>query len=215
MLGRGGQLFGQGGQDAWSGFEQGHMKAALVENFKPIVPQGASRIVQLGGQFHPGRAAADDRDAHLFVGGGIIHHRPADAQAVVEQAGAEAVRLHAAVEVEAVLFHPRHTEVVRHRSHRQREDIIADGVGFDQRAAVLVLYGGKADGLGRAVNPVAGRGMQPGRTFVAPDAFKLGKFGFARDQDFGNLGFRRQDGLQRCGRVGASPRCDRKVRPDG
>jgi hypothetical protein len=44
-----------------------------------------------------------------------------------------------------------------------------------RRAAI----GRGGDHGGGAVNSVASRGMQPGRTLFAPDAFKLGKFGFA------------------------------------
>ena len=106
VLRRGRQFFGQGGQDARARFEQRDMHAALVEHFEPVMPQRAGRVVKLGGEFDARRAAADDRDADLLVGGRIVHHRPADAQAVVEQPGAKPVGLHAAVEVDAMFLRP-------------------------------------------------------------------------------------------------------------
>ena len=118
------------------------------------MPERAGGVIEFRGQFHAGCSATDNRDADLLVGCGVVHHRPAHAQAVVEQAGTEPVGLHAAVEVEAMLGHPRHAEIVRHRAQRDREDIIADGVSGDQLAPILVLHRRKADGLGRAVDPV-------------------------------------------------------------
>ena len=146
------KLVRQGGENAPAGLQQGHAHPALVEDFKTVVPERACRIVELCRQLHARRPAADDRHAHLLVGTRIVHHGPADPQTVVQQPRAEAVGLFAAVEVEAMLLHAGHAEIVRDRSQRQRKDVVADRVARDQLAAVLVLDGGEADRLGPAVD---------------------------------------------------------------
>ena len=86
-----GEPLGQRGQDARAGLDQGDLQPALVEHLEPVMAQRGGRVVQLGGQLDAGRAAADDGDADMRVGRRVGAHRARHAQAVVEQAVAEAV----------------------------------------------------------------------------------------------------------------------------
>jgi hypothetical protein len=94
----GGKLVGQRRQDARAGLDQRHLQALFVEHLQPVKAQRRSGGIELGGQFDAGSAAADDGDARKGIGLRVSRHLARHAQALVEQAAAEAIGIGAAIE---------------------------------------------------------------------------------------------------------------------
>ena len=148
----GGEFFGQCRQDARPGLDQRHLQALFVEHLQPVKAQGRGGRIEFSRKLHPGCAAADDGNTGKGIGIRIGGHRPRHAQALVEQAAAEAIGIGTRIERNRVFAHPRRAEIIRHRSDRQHQIIVTNAVAADDFGTVLVENRRDDDLLRGAIN---------------------------------------------------------------
>jgi hypothetical protein len=125
-------------QDARAGLDQRDLQPALVEHLQPVVAQRRGGVVELGGQLDAGGPGAHDRHPDEGIRLGVLAQRARGAQALIQQLVAEAVRLRAVVEKQAVLRHPGRAEVVGDRAGGDHQVVIAGAMTPDQLAPILI-----------------------------------------------------------------------------
>src|SRR5574344_393057 len=154
LVGGGGQLVGQGRQDARTGFQNADMHVFRADMVQPVVGQHFGGIAKLGGQLHTGSTGTDNGHADLFVvcGTGV------GTQVFAKQALVKVPCVLQAVEKNAMLAGTCGAEVVGQTAHSQHQTVVMNAAAGYQFAALVVEGGGQLDGFGITVK--AGKAAQ-------------------------------------------------------
>ncbi len=150
IVGRLGDARRQGGQDAIAGLDQDDAKVALrVDPVEPVGDDGASGVVQLGGELGSRRAGADNGDMQLAgTDRSVLVLR---AQAGVDQTVVEPAGLLGGLQRHGVFRRARRAEIVGDAADGDDQRVVTDRRLRADFAPLDILRGGQGDGFGVAV----------------------------------------------------------------
>ena len=184
LVRRGRELFRQCRQNARSGFEQRDPKPALVEVLESVAAQGSRGVVELGGEFNAGGAAADDRDFDSRIARVPHLAGTRDPQAVIQQPLTESFRILAVVEEHAVSANAGNAEVVRHRADRHHQVVVGYSLAGQELRSVFVVHRCDHDFARPSVDILQGAEKEPEAPAMTmgsvPDFVEIGVQGASR-----------------------------------